>query len=48
MFDLRPLSMFYKPAKLSSGHEVARFTRITDPEVIAELQAIKGRMYPDL
>lgn len=48
MFDLRPLSMFYNPAKLSSGHEVARFTRITDPEVIAELQAIKGRMYPDL
>ena len=47
MFDLRPLYMFYKPAKLSSGAEVPRFTKITDPDVIAQLQAIKGRMYPD-
>jgi hypothetical protein len=46
MFDLRPLYMFYEPAK-KDGKEVARFTRITDPELIAQLQAIKARMYPD-
>ena len=46
MFDLRPLHMFYQPAMLN-GEKVARFTRITDPEVIAQLQAIKARMYPE-
>ena len=46
MFDLRPLYMFYKPGILS-GTEVQRFTRITDPALISELQAIKARMYPD-
>jgi hypothetical protein len=46
MFDLRPLQMFYEPAKLN-GKEVQRFTKITDPEVIAQLQAIKARMYPN-
>jgi hypothetical protein len=46
LFDLRPLHMFYEPAKWQ-GKEVQRFTRITDPEVIAQLQAIKIRMYPD-
>jgi hypothetical protein len=46
MFDLRPLYMFYKPANLN-GTEVQRFTKITDPELIAQLQAIKARMYPD-
>ena len=46
MYDLRPLHMFYEPAKLN-GKEVARFTRITDPDLIAQLQAIKDRMYPD-
>ena len=30
MFDLRPLHMFYEPAKLN-GKEVQRFTKITDP-----------------
>jgi hypothetical protein len=29
------------------GREVPRFTKITDPVVIAELQAIKTRMYGD-
>jgi len=47
MFDLRPLHMFYDPAKVK-GKEVPRFTRITDPDVIAQLQVIKARMYPDL
>jgi hypothetical protein len=46
MFDLRPLHMFYKPAILN-GTEVQRFTRITDLALIAELQAIKARIYPD-
>jgi hypothetical protein len=45
MFDLRPLYMFYKPA-IVNGVEVPRFTKITDPEVIARLGAIKARMYP--
>jgi predicted kinase len=26
---------------------VQRFTKITDPELIAQLQAIKARIYPD-
>jgi hypothetical protein len=38
--------MFYKPAILN-GTAVQRFTKITDPELIAQLQAIKARMYPD-
>ena len=46
MFDLRPLYMFYKPA-IVNGVEVPRFTKITDPEVIARLGTIKARMYPD-
>jgi len=46
MFDLRPLHMFYQPA-MREGREVPRFTRITDPRVIAELQAVKARMYPE-
>jgi hypothetical protein len=46
MFDLRPLYMFHKPA-IVNGVEVPRFTKITDPEVIARLGAIKARMYPD-
>jgi hypothetical protein len=45
MFDLRPLYMFYKPAILN-GREVPRFTRITDEGVIAQLRAIKARLYP--
>jgi hypothetical protein len=46
MFDLRPLHMFYDPARLN-GKEVQRFTRIADPDLIAQLQAIRARMYPD-
>ena len=45
LFDLRPLSMFYQPARLN-GKEVPRFTRITDPEVIATLREIRDRLYP--
>jgi hypothetical protein len=46
LFDLRPLYMFYTPASWK-GRQVPRFTKITDPAVIAELQAIKTRMYGD-
>jgi hypothetical protein len=45
LFDLRPLHTFFEPAK-SKGKEVPRFTRILDPNVIAQLEAIKDRMYP--
>ncbi len=45
MFDNRPLHMFYEAAK-KDGDEVERFMRITDPDVIAKLRAIKHEMYP--
>jgi hypothetical protein len=38
--------MFFEPVE-SKGQQVARFTRIVDPDVIAHLEAIKARMYPD-
>lgn len=44
MFDLRPLHMFFEPALLA-GKKIERFTKITDPRVIAELKAIKAQMY---
>ena len=47
LFDLRPLHMFFEPAQWK-GKEVARFTRIVDPDVIAQLAAIEARMYPNL
>src|SRR5246500_55314 len=37
LVDLRPLYMFYKPA-IGEGRKVPRFTKITDPKVIAALQ----------
>ncbi|MBI4118136.1 MAG: DUF1653 domain-containing protein [Parcubacteria group bacterium] len=46
MFDLRPLHMFYELAE-RHGQKVERFTKITDPEVIALLREIKERMYSD-
>ena len=47
LFDLRPLHMFFKPAEWK-GNKVPRFTRIIAPHVIAKLEAIKARMYPNL
>ena len=38
---------FFDPAEWQ-GKQVPRFTRIVDPEVIAELAAIKARLYPSL
>ena len=46
LFDLRPLNMFFEPAEWK-GKMVARFTRIVDPDVIAQLEAIRARMYPN-
>jgi hypothetical protein len=46
LFDRRPLQMFFEPAEWK-GKIVPRFTRIVDPELIAQLQAIKARMYPN-
>ena len=46
LFDLRPLRMFYEPAQWQ-GNRVPRFTEITDPEVIAQLRAIRARLYPE-
>ncbi|MGH7046258.1 MAG: DUF1653 domain-containing protein [Stellaceae bacterium] len=46
LFDLRPLQMFFTPAELH-GKKVPRFTLITDPRLIAQLEAIKARMYPN-
>jgi hypothetical protein len=43
MFDLRPLAMFYEPAK--DGRE--RFVRIADPETLSRLEKIKNEMYPE-
>jgi hypothetical protein len=45
LFDLRPLHMFYEPAEWK-GKQVQRFTRISNPEVIIQLEAIRARMYP--
>jgi hypothetical protein len=47
LFDLRPLRMFYQPAR-RNGKDVPRFTKIVDPDVIAHLEAIKSRMYANL
>jgi hypothetical protein len=38
--------MFFEPAQWN-GKRVPRFARIVDPHVIAQLQAIKARLYPD-
>jgi hypothetical protein len=46
LFDLRPLHMFFKPAEWK-GKAVPRFSRIVDPDLIAQLEAIKSRMYPN-
>jgi hypothetical protein len=45
LFDLRPLNMFFEPA-WRNGKMVPRFTRILDPDLIAQLETIKARMYP--
>ncbi len=44
-FYLRPLRMIYESVEWK-GQKVQRFTKITDPDVIAQLSEIRKRMYP--
>ena len=37
--------MFFERAEWK-GQQVPRFTRIVDPDVIAQLEPIRARMYP--
>jgi hypothetical protein len=46
LFDLRPLKMFMEYIT-KSGKTFPRFKKISDEEVIKELEAIKARMYAD-
>lgn len=45
MFDVRPLAMWMEDVT-KDGKTFPRFARIDDPKVIAELTAIRDRMYP--
>lgn len=44
LFDLRPLEMWMGTVE-KEGETISRFTRITDPERIRELTAIRQAMY---
>jgi len=44
MYDLRPLAMFLEKVK-KEGKIVKRFEKITDKNIIAQLEEIKRRMY---
>jgi hypothetical protein len=45
MYDVRPLHMHFEFVE-HNGKKVPRFLRILDPAIIAELRAIKHKMYP--
>lgn len=48
LFDIRPLSMWLDENVKKDGKIYPkRFTKITDPEIIKELQKIKETMYPE-
>jgi hypothetical protein len=44
LFDLRPLEMWMGDVELN-GKRVPRFKKITDPEVIHQLEQVKAQMY---
>lgn len=44
-FDNRPLEMWMSDV-VKDGKSFSRFQKITDPVVIAELERIRGEMYP--
>lgn len=44
LFDLRPLEMWMEDVT-KDGRTFPRFQKITDPGVVAELEAIKRQMY---
>ena len=46
MFYLRPLHMFNETV-VWEEKTTLRFTKITDPAVVAELRSIKERMYQE-
>lgn len=43
-WDARPLAMFMENV-IKDGKEIPRFTKITDPKIILELEKIKEEMY---
>ena len=43
-WDARPLKMFMEKV-VKEGNEINRFTRITDPKIISELEKIRDKMY---
>lgn len=43
-WDARPLKMFMETV-IKEGKEIKRFTKITDPKIISELEKIKEEMY---
>jgi hypothetical protein len=47
LFDLRPLEMWMGNVT-KDGKTFPRFTRITDPNMIKQLEEIKKRMYPEV
>jgi hypothetical protein len=44
LFDVRPLEMFIEKVT-KDGKEMERFSKITDPKIIKELETIKNKMY---
>ena len=44
-YCMRPYDMFIGEV-VKDGVSVPRFTKISDPKALAELEAIRGRMYP--
>ncbi|MFZ1987963.1 MAG: DUF1653 domain-containing protein [Minisyncoccia bacterium] len=45
LFDVRPLSMFMEEVE-KDGVRKPRFSKITDPTILAALEKIKQEMYP--
>ena len=45
-FDVRPIPMFLEEVT-KDGKTFSRFTKITDPEIVSELQKIKKEMYSE-
>lgn len=43
-FDVRPVEMFMEEI-IKDGKTLPRFRKITDPEIILQLNKIKGEMY---
>ncbi len=44
-FDNRPLEMWMEDVE-KDGRKFPRFRKITDPSIIAELEEVRGEMYP--